>query len=269
MLFLLLGAVLLSSSRTGSARDGTEQEPAPGVEEVARAVAGIDEAFRSGDVKRIQNALEAAQEVPHPSVVRKVVRGLGDERQEVALATLEALRWLDHPDALEALHRAAKDKKHMKVPEQAAAVLRAIAQHAHPSSIAVLARDPFEPQTYGCLRARILGLGRIRTRESLEALLGVLALTGPGGLERRVLPQMDDMRLSLMMLTGVDQGRSPQHWERWWRANREAFQIPAEPPLLPKELREVWDQFFGLPREYERDPRREDRGQEHDRPRKN
>src|SRR5262245_20694903 len=135
MLSLLLSAVLLFAPQQGG-----ERASGPSAEDVARVTAGLDEAFRANDVKRLQVALEAAQSVPHADVVRKVVHGLEDERADVVLATLQALRWLDHPDALQALHRAAKERKLMRVPEQAAALLRAVAQHADPSSIALLAR---------------------------------------------------------------------------------------------------------------------------------
>ncbi len=254
---LLLGAGLLLV-----ARPGDEPKAPPSAAEVARVTDDLDQAFRSADVKQIQAALLAAAAVPDASIVRRVVRALDDERTEVALGALQSLRWQEHPDALQALHAASKERKRMKSPEVAAAVLRAIAQHAEPSSISVLAREPFEPQDHACLRARLFGLARIRTPEALEALLGVLALTGPGGRERRILPQMDDARLSLMMLTGVDQGASPENWERWWRANKKTFRIPDQAPLLPKDLREIWDQFFGLPRDYERQRPRADRGQE-------
>lgn len=194
-------------------------------------------------------------------MVREVQRGLEDERAEVKLAVLQALRWLEHPAALDALHRSAKDHKLMKVPELALGVLRGIGQHAHPSSIAVLAHDPFQPFDSWCLRARIFGLARIRKLEALEALLGILATVGGGG-QRRIQPQMGDVRVGLMILTGVDQGGSPELWENWWRDNKKSFRVPLEAPPLPKELRKDWDIFWGLPRVYEREGRREDRGQD-------
>ncbi len=263
MLPLLLSATLLLGPTTA-------REPAdgPSAEDVARVESALDQAYRANDEKAIQAALEAAQGVPHAAVVRKVVVALNDERPEVVLAAVQALRWLAHPAAVEALERLARDKKRMKSPELFGAVLRALGQHAAPSSIAILARDPFEPKDHTCVRARIFGLGRIRSVESLEALIGILGTTGPDGRERRVQGHMDDARLSLMLLTGVDQGRSPELWERWWRANKKTFRIPDQAPLLPRELREPWDQFFGLPMEYERGGRREDRGREPARPTK-
>src|SRR5262245_31384503 len=96
----LLALCLLAVQETGGA--------APLAEEAARVEASLERAYRSGQLAEIQAALEAAQAVPHPGVVRKVERGLEDERVEVKLAVLQTLRWLDHPETLRVLHRAAK-----------------------------------------------------------------------------------------------------------------------------------------------------------------
>src|SRR5262249_15132411 len=142
---------------------GEAAKPAPTAEEVARAEATLDQAYRAGDAAGIAAALESARVVAHPTVVKKVLEGLADERREVQLDVLQTLRWMDHRDALEALHRLAKERKWMKVPELAAAILRGIGQHADPTSVAVLAREPFEPEDFACWRARIFGMARIHT----------------------------------------------------------------------------------------------------------
>lgn len=256
---LLLCFLLLSAHAVPSARADQDEGPSP--ELVARTEALLDEALASADLERIQDALTEAQAVAHAAIVRRIAAGLEDERREVQLAALQALRWNGHADALEVLHRMARDRKRMKAPEFAAGVLRAIAQHGEPSSIPVLARDPFEPDDHACRRARLFGLGRIRTRAALEAVLGILAVSESRAPElRRIRGQMDDARLVLILLTGVDQGLQPEAWEAWWRQNRKTFELPAEEPQLPRELRRQWDAFFGLPQVYEREPRREDRG---------
>lgn len=258
MIAFLLTLALLAPQAGEKAKPAGK---APSAEEVARAESALESAFRSGDVRGIEAALEASQAVPHPSVVKRIERGLADERREVRLAVLQALRWIDQTEAVQALHRAAKQRELMKDPELAGAILRGIGQHADPSSIEVLARDPFEPNDHACRRARIFGLARIRTVAALEALLGLLAITNNGPLaERRIQAQMDDMRIGLVVLTGVDQGLSPELWEAWWRKNKKGFVPPEEFPTLAKEMRQQWDGFWGLPRIYERETRREDRG---------
>ena len=246
---------------TLTTQEGRAEKPAPSAEDVARVASSLDEAFDAREVKGIELALEGARDVPHADVVREVVRGMADERVEVKLATLQTLRWLDHPDALEALHRAAKDRKLMKTPELALGVLRGLGQHARPRSIAILAQDPFQPGDAMCVRARLFGLARIRTTESIEALLGILATVDGGG-NRPIQGRMADARVALMILTGVDQGLAHELWEEWWRENRKTFRIQPEAPALPKELRSDWDRFWGLRDVGERETRREDRGQD-------
>jgi hypothetical protein len=237
------------------------QDTAPSPELVARIDGALRKAYAARDLAPIQAALEEAWTVPDPAVVEGITLGLADERREVQLAALTALRWNPHADALEALHRVARDRKRMKDPELAATVLRGLGQHADPSSIPFLARDPFEPDSHPCRRARLFGLGRIRTRASLEALLGILAVSDVGApQQRRIRGQMEDARTALIQLTGVDMGMTPEAWEEWWRKNKKTFEVPDAVPVLPKELRVQWDAFFGQPQIYEREKRREDRG---------
>jgi hypothetical protein len=239
------------------------QEPAevPTPAQVEETKLALDEAYRSGDTKRIQTALEAAQAVPDPAVVKRVARALRDERREVRLSALQALRWIEREEALDVLHDVLRERRWSADRELMFATLRGVGQHADSRSVSDLAREPFEPHDHGCWRARIFGLARIRTRPALEALFTILGATTSGSGGRRVAPVMPDVRTALILLTGVDQGLAPESWEHWWRDNKRSFQLPAELPLLPKELRQEWDGFWGLSQTYTRERRREDRGQ--------
>jgi len=252
---LLLLGLALAPQVTG------EEGPTPA--QVAEARGALDAALRSGALGELLAALEAAQRVPHPEVVKRVARALRDERKEVQLAALASLRWSSHPDALAALTQAQEERRWKDDRELLLASLRAIGQHGDPRSVGLLARDPFEPHDHAIWRARIFGLARIGTEPALEALLGILGATTTGRPpERRVAPLMPEMRTALVLLTGVDLGLSPELWEDWWRTNRKRYRPPQEPPLLPRDLRERWDEFWGLPPFYERERRREDRGRE-------
>jgi len=240
---------------------GDDPVPPPPLEEVVAACTAVKEALRSEDVVRIQGALQAASAVPHATVVETIARALADERPEVRLAALQALRHIQAPEAVDVLEKAAKDRALMKDPELAAALLRALGQHARPSSIGILERTPFEPDTRACKRARLFGLARIRTPEALEALFGILAVGGNVRTgERRIQAQMADVRIALWYATGVDRGLVPELWEDWWRENRRHLELPEEPAKLPEALQREWDLFWGLRPDYERRERREDRG---------
>ena len=239
-----------------------EERKVPSPEEVKRACAELEEALRAKDEKLLARALQAAQEVDHAEVVKRVLRTLDDERTSGRLAALQALRFLDVPEALGELHRLAKDKKRLREPDLGAALLRAIGEHADPSSVALLAREPFDPPRGDCVKARIYSLARIRTRDALEGLLAMVSTTAQGNHPRPIPPYLDDARLALVILTGTDQGKDPVRWEEWWRANRKGFALPERSPELPRELAEKWAEYWGLERPSGRGERREDRGSE-------
>jgi len=254
MLALLLGASLLLLQ--------ADKPVPPAAEDVARVCAELEQALRSGEQKGLETALTAAQRVSHADVVKPVLKALDDERPPVRLAAVQALRWIRVPESLAALHRLARDKKRLREPDLGAAILRAIGQHADPSSVAILAREPFEPQRSDCVKARLYSLGRIRTKAALEALMAMVGTLPQGNHPRPIAPYMKEARLALAVLTGVDQGEAPEPWEAWWREQRRDLELAKEPPALPRELADQWASYWGLARMDGRGDRREDRGQD-------
>lgn len=249
---LLLGAAPVVAVQTPPQDSG---------DRAAEVAASVRSALSSGSRETLHTALQAAIEVPDKVVVQAVEQGLAESDTGLVVETLQALRWIEHPRALEALHRAAKDRKLRTNPELAGPLWMAIGQHSDPSSIEILVRDPFEVRPPPGMQARILALGRIRTKASLEALMQLLALSHPEGTrERELKPWMEDVRLSLVMLTGVDQGPQPELWEHWWRENKKTFDPQRTTPVVPRALLERWDRFWGTIREGTRTTRREDRG---------
>jgi hypothetical protein len=106
------------------------------------------------------------------------------------------------------------------------------------------------------VRARILGLGRIRDRRAVLELIGMMKKAG----RARVAPYMDDFRLSLLVLTGADHGASQDEWFAWWNEHKKTLVVPPEPPPVPERDWRRWASYWGLPQVYERARRREDRG---------
>ncbi len=76
---------------------------------------------------------------------------------------------------------------------------------------------------------------------------------------------MSDVRLSLMRLTGVDRGVSPEEWQRWRRDAPRDFEVAEVAPRLPDMEQNMWNAFWGLERVGEGDRRRERRGQDPER----
>lgn len=236
--------------------------PPPTPQEVQATLLDLKAALKARELSAIQAALERAGKVPHQDVVGLVAKAFRDDRKEVRHAAIASLRYMDHEDALIALHRLAKDKKWMSDKEYAPSILRAIGQHADPSSLKILSADPSRTPFHEATRARILGLGNIRKVESIHALIKLMNDKGSNqrNLKQRYGAFNGDFRLSLIVLTGTDQGTNPELWWRWWRKNKKTFAVTARPIELPKSLRYRWDSYWGRSINYAREERREDRG---------
>lgn len=234
-----------------------QREP-PSAEEVEHALERLEQAFsKQGDSAARVEALERAADVPDARVVAWIAKGLADRDGAVVIQAVETLRVMDHPDALELLHRTARrDRRLKKDPELHARVLKAIGQHASPASIDVLTDGIFASQSRAVVEARILGLGRIRTRESVETLINLMNRTS----YQKAAPYMNDMRLSLLVLTGTDEGRSRDAWMRWWNENKRTLEVSASPPKLPRADQMRWNRYWGLSGREPRQPKRGERG---------
>ena len=90
--------------------------------------------------------------------------------------------------------------------------------------------------------ARILGLGNIRAKASVDELIRMMRSTAPA----RVAPFMPELRASLVVLTGVDKGGEQELWVNWYGDAKEKLEIAPEPPgQLPREVRQSWMAFWG------------------------
>src|SRR5262245_49720661 len=98
-----------------------------------------------------------------------------------------------------------------------------------------------------------MGLGRIRTKYSVETLVKLSRLAG-GDTKRRVSSQTEaraiidkDFRLSLAVLTGQDLSTDRNEWSRWWSDNRSRLQVAPERPPLEATYVKEWETYWGEP----------------------
>jgi len=234
-----------------------DDPPAP--ERVERAVDDLHQAFKKGTAEDRTAAIQRNAGVVDGDVIAWIERGLRDKNVEVRRGSIEALRYMDHPGALRALEQTyRRDRKLRKDKETFAVLLRAIGQHRSPSSVALLADDVWAVQDQAVLRARIYSLGHIRTKKSVQALLGEMKSAG----RQQIQPFMGDFRLSLMVLTGTDQGASQDRWLKWWNANKSKLEIAPEEPALPRREAKQWAYYWGRGRLDERPRKRTGRGRD-------
>jgi len=249
-------ALLIAGSL--AAQTPTPETPDP--EKVKARDERLEVAFDEGEVEDRVAALEDSTGLADAAVIEWQARGLADKEPTIRDAGLQALRRTFHPQALEALTKFYKRKKKQlrEDEELCARFVQAIAQHGNAESLPLLSENPFGTLSGPIVKAHILGLGNIRTKESAEALVDLMRAAG----RNRIQNYMGDFRMSLMRLTGVDQGNSQDAWTRWWNDHHKDLEIAAEPPLLPREWQRRWDAYWGNERRYDRPPERGGRGGE-------
>lgn len=236
-----------------------QDKPAvPDPARVKAAVADLDKALRGGTKDEKLKAIQSSSDVLDADVAKAIGKGLDDKEMDVQRSAIEALRWMQHPEALKQLQNAARaHKDYRKDPVLFAALLKAIGQHASPSSLDVLKDDVWSVPEQGVVQARILGLGQIRTNAAVEALMDLMKVAGP----QRIQNVMPDFRLALVQLTGVDKGQSQQIWQDWWNENKAKLKVSPTPSELPRELQFKWETYWGKQEPYERLRKRGERGQ--------
>lgn len=236
-------------------QDDEPELPDPKV--VEAALEELAEGLREEEPEARAQAIERAASVEHPDVIAEIADAFDDESDAVRRGVLEALRYMAHEDALEALRRKyRKGKKLRKQPELMALLLRAIAQHRDPESVDILNDNPFSIADREVVRARILGLGYVHSERSVPELMALMR----SAKHRDVQRHMEDFRLSLMSLTGVDLGTSQDRWNSWWNDNKREFELAEASHKLPKDDQYRWDRYWGHDRMRARGQKREDRG---------
>ena len=230
----------------------------PSKERVEEAVGELSEAFgKKGGAEEKMQAITVSSEVIHPEVIKWIAKGLKDADDEVRGTTIEALRFMEHPDANDALVTTLRrDKKLRKNEDLYAALIKAVCQHANPKSFSLITDFNLNDETRDTLRARVYGIARFRTADSVEALFDVMKR----GRKGRVHANMGEISTALMVLTGVDRGKSEAAWTKWWNDNKRDLKISPELPKLPKKTLTSWSRYWGLEVPEERRTRRGERG---------
>lgn len=217
-----------------------EQKPSP--EAIKAAETALHEAFTKGKAADRVAAIESAANVPDTQVAIAIGKGLRSKERDVQLAAIQALRFMPVPKAFDELDAFWQSDMSLMKKDQdlAAKVLQAIGQHGNPKSINLLAHNPFDTPVYPAVRARLLGLANIRSKESLAKIIGMMRLVDLWTDQA----YMDDVRLALFRLTGKDLGKDPNQWFMWYENDKSKIEISKDPPQLPKLEQYQWDSYW-------------------------
>jgi len=231
--------------------------PGPDPAAVRTAVTELKAAFEQGKAPERVSAIEKSATLADKGVIEWIAKGLKDGDASVVAASIEALRHLQHADALAALLATyERDKKLPKDPELYLKLIKAIGQHADPAAMAKLADAGINTDPGPVIEGRILAIANVRSPAAVEALIGMMRTAG----RQRVTPYMPTFRLALMRLTGDDAGGAQEAWMTWWNDHKKDLKVEPKAPLLPKEMQRRWDYFWGNPFDQGRQRKRGERG---------
>jgi hypothetical protein len=232
---------LASDLRRGALAQVKDPKPTP--EQVRAALQALEEGLASEEPAERVAAIRENAKIDVPGVVAKIAAAVEDRSADVRLEAIDALGRSKQPSALEALlahykkHRIDLRKQERVLPR----LLTAIARQGDARAIQPLTDDVQAQMLSPTLRARILGLGNVRTKAAVDALVELAGKIGFVEMHNHA----EDFRLAMLALTGVDKGRSIDAWRTWWKAEREGFALPEEPPALAPGDATRWNDFWG------------------------
>lgn len=224
----------------------------PTEEQVTAALASLDAAWKGDDELAQVAAIADSAVLIDPRIVESIARGTRKRSPAVAVAAVDALGWMQHPDALKTLHGLYRDGRFRRDEYLLPRLLKAIGRYGDPSSLPILGDKSFRNDSRPAVVARILSLARIRTKESVQVFMKALPLgpgdVAPGGGRPVRAPRfMKEASIALQILTGQDLGTSKQAWLDWWKRNEKTFEVPAQPPALPDAIRAALEEYWGEP----------------------
>ncbi|KAA3609020.1 MAG: hypothetical protein DWQ01_10585 [Planctomycetota bacterium] len=234
----MLSFLLVSFLLAPFSLQGETQETPPTAKEAAEV---LEKAFKEKNPIGLQELLLQYGWVEDKKVTKAIALGLKHPNEEVRVLALKGLRYNAHKSAFDLLLKQKKNKLLLDGSQTAPEYFMALGQKADKKALPILTdRGRAHKAGDKAIQARILALGRIRDKKSVEALMDFLLASGPRGEHPHIRP----IRLSLMTLTGEDYGRDSRAWVDWWNENKRKVKVDSKPPELPKEaakfLRSTW-----------------------------
>jgi HEAT repeat protein len=219
----------------------------------ADAASSLEQALAGDDEDATLDALADAAKSNDAASVAAVTKALDSKSAVVCDAAIDALGRMNAPDALRALHTAYRKNARIKDNDvMFASLLKAIGRHGDPSSVEILADSPFSNLTVESGRARIMGLSRIRTRESLDALRAMAVKAG--STNRRGMDSDEfvgkfgqALRCAAVVLSGEDFGTSRPDWAKWWREEGRSMKLSSSRPMVAADVQSYWEHYWGEP----------------------
>jgi hypothetical protein len=241
---IVMSLLLLLSLLAAPAVAPLPQDPPPPPEEAEEAESQDEvETVSPGEAVA---ALKEAAKAKDPTVLEATLASVGRIADKAVVKA----------DALDALIKAAKDKKLMAVEKLAVELTYALGQKADKKALKTLT-DGYTVTAKGLgelMKAKTLSLGRVRDKAAVEAILDFVN----SGLRRRGERRMpQDALVALQVLTGQEAGKQVSDWMDWWYDEKGSLKIHAEEwPLPDGRAQRQWDRLWEDPESRSRDSAR-------------
>jgi hypothetical protein len=258
---LLSSSFLLSPTACAIPQDPPAEEADAEVDaemekiKAGEAAAQIKEALKSKEEIVMVASLETLGQIKSKLVTKEVSKALKIKKEAVQFAAIQALRFNEDPTALDYLLKVRKEKSIQENVKTAVEYAYALGQKGDRKAIPALednlvatSKTPKE-----VINAKVLALGHIRHKDSVEAILD-FAKTTVGGIRRGGSNKKvsREVRGSLSILTGTDQGESLSAWEDWWYDHRSKFKMSkVEGELDDERAQRTWTKLWMTPSEKE------------------
>jgi hypothetical protein len=266
---LLLSSTLLALP-AAAPQDPSVDKPEPAEQPAAEiveiepeeAAAEIKEALKSKEEIVMVAALQNLGQVPSKLVTKEVYKGLKIKKPTVQQAAIEALRYNEDPTALSYLLKVRREKSIQEDPKSAEAYAYALGQKGDRKAIDALTDDLIGTSTTptSVIKAKVLALGHIRHKDSVEAIFDYNNTTVWGGRRRGGVRKISrESQIALSILTGQDFGDSRDSWIGWWSDNKSKFKMSeTEWPLDNERAQRAWTKLWMTPKEKEEAKKKEE-----------
>lgn len=256
ILTLLLAVAPIAPLSFQEPEPADSDQPEVVVEQVSpeEAAKAIRDALKGKDDAVIVATLETVGLIPSKLVTKETAKALKSKSEDVVLAALMALRHNTDKTALDALLKAKSYKDMLKNTKTAEAYAYALGQKADKKCLKALTDDLVgtSPLANEVLKAKVSALGRIRHKDSVEAIIDFTKTTLAGGRARGGLRNMmKEAERSLVILTGAEVGSKTSDWQEWWYDSKGSFKISEQEWPLEGRAQRQWDTLWMTPKEQE------------------
>jgi HEAT repeat protein len=188
-------------------------------EEVKKLVEDFKLELKNPDSMARVDAVRQVGRIRHTDIAKAIAKALTDKDPAVRKTAAEALAYQADKATMKALCKTLPLNKGK--PDVQAAILKALGAIGDWRALPAVTKDLMRPGQPEVTKARIVALGNIRHRDSIQNLIDFMQRWG-----RAMRDYAKPLQESLKKLTGKDFGRNRNAWKAWWDRSKKTWRFP-------------------------------------------